>query len=85
MLHLAEYRKRPALLSDWLPWAGLALMLTLIGPAVFVQMMSVEMLMINGVFSCAVTGAFVTTVWDKPLTRPSIRKPAQNNGLEYWR
>src|SRR3569623_1731945 len=24
MLHLAEYRKRPALLADWLPWAGLA-------------------------------------------------------------
>ena len=23
MMHLAEYRKRPALLSDWLPWAGL--------------------------------------------------------------
>ncbi len=23
MLHLAEYRKRPALLADWLPWAGL--------------------------------------------------------------
>ena len=67
------------------PWAGLALMATLMEPGVFVQMMSVEMLMINGVFSCAVTGAFVTTVWDKPLTRPSIRKPAQNNGLEYWR
>lgn len=23
MLNLAEYRKRPALLADWLPWAGL--------------------------------------------------------------
>src|SRR5690606_21085688 len=23
MLNLAEYRRRPALLSDWLPWAGL--------------------------------------------------------------
>ena len=23
MMHLAEYRKRPALLADWLPWAGL--------------------------------------------------------------
>jgi type IV secretion system protein TrbE len=23
MLHLAEYRQRPALLADWLPWAGL--------------------------------------------------------------
>ncbi len=23
MLHLAEYRRRPALLADWLPWAGL--------------------------------------------------------------
>lgn len=23
MFHLAEYRRRPALLSDWLPWAGL--------------------------------------------------------------
>lgn len=23
MLHLGEYRKRPALLADWLPWAGL--------------------------------------------------------------
>jgi hypothetical protein len=23
MLYLAEYRKRPALLADWLPWAGL--------------------------------------------------------------
>src|SRR6266508_6330942 len=23
MLALAEYRKRPALLADWLPWAGL--------------------------------------------------------------
>ena len=23
MMHLAEYRKRPALLSDWVPWAGL--------------------------------------------------------------
>mgnify|MGYP001303479187 CR=1 FL=1 len=23
MLHLTEYRKRPALLADWLPWAGL--------------------------------------------------------------
>jgi type IV secretion system protein TrbE len=23
MMHLAEYRTRPALLSDWLPWAGL--------------------------------------------------------------
>ena len=22
-MHLAEYRKRPALLADWLPWAGL--------------------------------------------------------------
>lgn len=24
MMNLAEYRKRPALLADWLPWAGLA-------------------------------------------------------------
>ena len=23
MLNLAEYRQRPALLADWLPWAGL--------------------------------------------------------------
>ncbi|WP_321855496.1 conjugal transfer protein TrbE [Paraburkholderia tropica] len=23
MLHLAEYRQRPAMLADWLPWAGL--------------------------------------------------------------
>lgn len=23
MMHLTEYRRRPALLSDWLPWAGL--------------------------------------------------------------
>ena len=23
MLNLAEFRKRPALLADWLPWAGL--------------------------------------------------------------
>ena len=23
MMNLAEYRKRPALLADWLPWAGL--------------------------------------------------------------
>ena len=23
MMHLAEYRKRPTLLADWLPWAGL--------------------------------------------------------------
>ena len=23
MMHLAEYRTRPALLADWLPWAGL--------------------------------------------------------------
>ncbi|MEO9228793.1 MAG: conjugal transfer protein TrbE [Devosia sp.] len=23
MMHLTEYRKRPALLADWLPWAGL--------------------------------------------------------------
>jgi type IV secretion system protein TrbE len=23
MMHLAEYRQRPALLADWLPWAGL--------------------------------------------------------------
>src|SRR5574337_166172 len=23
MLHLAEYRQRPTLLADWLPWAGL--------------------------------------------------------------
>ena len=23
MLSLAEYRRRPALLADWLPWAGL--------------------------------------------------------------
>ena len=23
MLHLAEYSQRPALLADWLPWAGL--------------------------------------------------------------
>jgi type IV secretion system protein VirB4 len=23
MMHLAEYRRRPALLADWLPWAGL--------------------------------------------------------------
>ncbi|MBO1011664.1 conjugal transfer protein TrbE, partial [Acidovorax sp. SD340] len=23
MLNLAEYRRRPALLADWLPWAGL--------------------------------------------------------------
>ena len=23
MLYLAEYRQRPALLADWLPWAGL--------------------------------------------------------------
>src|ERR1700675_3709066 len=23
MLNLAEYRKRPAVLADWLPWAGL--------------------------------------------------------------
>jgi len=23
MMHLAEYRKRPVLLADWLPWAGL--------------------------------------------------------------
>ena len=23
MLNLTEYRKRPALLADWLPWAGL--------------------------------------------------------------
>ena len=23
MMHLREYRKRPALLADWLPWAGL--------------------------------------------------------------
>ena len=23
MLNLSEYRKRPALLADWLPWAGL--------------------------------------------------------------
>ena len=22
MLNLAEYRQRPALLADWLPWAG---------------------------------------------------------------
>ena len=65
------------------PWAGLALIPTLIGPAVFVQMMSVEMLMINGVFSCTVTGAFVTTIWDKPLTTPNIRKPAKNKALEY--
>ena len=28
MLNLAEYRQRPALLADWLPWAGL------IGPGV---------------------------------------------------
>jgi type IV secretion/conjugal transfer VirB4 family ATPase len=28
MLNLAEYRKRPALLADWLPWAGL------VGPGV---------------------------------------------------
>ena len=23
MMNLAEYRKRPAVLADWLPWAGL--------------------------------------------------------------
>ncbi len=23
MMNLAEYRRRPALLADWLPWAGL--------------------------------------------------------------
>jgi len=23
MMHLAEYHKRPTLLADWLPWAGL--------------------------------------------------------------
>ena len=23
MLNLTEYRKRPAILADWLPWAGL--------------------------------------------------------------
>src|SRR5438093_13176542 len=67
------------------PCAGLAEMPTLIGPGVFVQVISVEMLMVNGVFSCVVTGVFVNTNWDKPLTGPNIRKAAQNNGLGYWR
>ena len=29
MLNLAEYRQRPALLADWLPWACLLYTLTL--------------------------------------------------------
>ena len=30
MLNLAEYRQRPALLADWLPWAGLIALAALI-------------------------------------------------------
>jgi type IV secretion system protein VirB3 len=34
MMHLAEYRTRPALLADWLPWAGL------VAPGVVLNMAS---------------------------------------------